>query len=49
MTNNKFIVRINVKKSSHVKHNEDDNEDVNDNVDGDGLYFPVLYSCENSK
>lgn len=48
-------IQINVKKSSHVKHNVDvdvdDNVDDNDNVDVDdnGFYSPVLYSCENSR
>ena len=34
-------IQINVKKSSHVKHNVD--------VDDNGFYSPVLYSCENSR
>ena len=48
-------IQINVKKSSHVKHNVDvdvdDNVDDNDNVDVDdnGFYSPVLYSCENPR
>ena len=46
-------IQINVKKSSHVKHNVDVDVDdnVNDNVDVDdnGFYSPVLYSCENSR
>lgn len=46
-------IQINVKKSSHVKHNVDVDVDdnVNDNVDVDdnGFYSPVLYSCENPR
>lgn len=48
-------IQINVKKSSHVKHNVDvdvdDNDNVDDNVDVDdnGFYSPVLYSCENPR
>lgn len=45
--------QINVKKSSHVKYNVDDND--NDNGDGDedgnedAFSAPVLYSCEGSR
>ena len=44
-------IQINVKKSNHVKHNVDVDEDdnVNDNVDDNGFYSPVLYSCENPR
>lgn len=46
-------IQINVKKSSHVKHNVDEDEDdnVNDNVDVDdnGLYSPELYKGESSR
>ena len=41
--------QINVKKSSHVKYNEDDND--NDNGDGneDAFSAPVLYKGESSR
>ena len=44
-------IQINVKKSSHVKHNVDDNDNDNDNVDVDdnGLYSPELYKGESSR
>ena len=44
-------IQINVKKSSHVKHNVDDNDNVNDNddVDDNGLYSPELYKGESSR
>lgn len=46
-------IQINVKKSSHVKHNVDVDVDdnVNDNVDVDdnGLYSPELYKGESSR
>ena len=45
--------QINVKKSSHVKYNEDDNDNDNDNGDGDGnedaFSAPVLYKGESSR
>lgn len=42
-------IQINVKKSSRVKHNVDDNEDDNVDIDDNGLYSPELYKGESSK
>lgn len=44
-------IQINVKKSSRVKHNDNDNVDDNVDVDVDdnGLYSPVLYKGESSR
>ena len=42
-------IQINVKKSSRVKHNVDDNDNDNVDVDDNGLYSPELYKDESSK
>ena len=42
-------IQINVKKSSCVKHNVDDNDNDNVDVDDNGLYSPVLYKGESSR